>query len=208
MRVVGMDIHRSFAQVAILEDGQITRELRVDLVRGPLVNFAKTLSLDDEVVIEATGKDALREMRRLLGVLRTVDESALMEPQPSLAELPDLLERAAATGLRPQLEITGEQVRLPAAIDLSAYRIIQEALTNALKHGGPCDVRVGVHYLPDGLSMEIRNTPRRNAPSVATERGGHGVVGMRERVAMCGGTLTAGPNSAGEFVVAARLPVG
>ena len=159
-------------------------------------------------VIESTGQDALREMRRLLGVLRTVDESVLLEPQPTLEQLTDLIDRAAAAGLRPTLTIQGEQTRLPAAVELSAYRIVQEALTNALKHAGACDVIVELKYDADRLLVKVASSAPRpeHRRSPVDGDGGHGLIGMRERAAFCGGDVSARRDANGGFVVTASLP--
>jgi signal transduction histidine kinase len=156
--------------------------------------------------IETTGQQALEELRRLLGVLRTVDETLLLAPQPSMAHLDDLVARAEAAGLRPDIRVTGTPNGLPAAVDLSAYRIVQESLTNVLKHAGPTSVTVAIEYAPDAVRLEIRNPAGRRVDGVAS--GGHGLLGMRERASLCGGDLAAGREPDGGFAVRAALPVG
>jgi signal transduction histidine kinase len=155
--------------------------------------------------IEATGREALVELRRLLGVLRSGDEHAATAPQPGLGSLDTLLGQVRDTGLHVDLRVEGDRVALPAGVDLSAYRIVQEALTNTLKHAGPARVQVHVRQETGALAVEVVD----DGQGVVThERGGHGLVGMRERVAMFGGELFAGCGSDGGFVVRATLPVG
>lgn len=159
--------------------------------------------------IEATGREALTEMRRLLGVLRAGDPIP-STPQPSLARLPELVEEMRASGLPVELEVVGTPHPLPLGVDLSAYRVIQEALTNALRHAGRTATRVVVRYDDDALDVEIVDQGRTagDAPAVAPGgAGGHGLAGMRERVALVRGELEAGPRPGGGFRVRARLPV-
>jgi signal transduction histidine kinase len=154
--------------------------------------------------IEATGSEALAEMRRLLGMLRTHDEDIALAPQPSLRYLDVLAAQVREAGLPVELSVEGEPIELPPGVDLSAYRIVQEALTNALKHAGPATARVVVRYGKDNLELEIADT----GPGTAAGDGeGHGLVGMRERVSLYGGRLDAGPRGGGGFAVRARLPL-
>jgi len=156
--------------------------------------------------IEATGRQALTEMRRLLGVLRD-DGAAAMAPQPSLGGLEDLVDEVREAGLTVSIEVEGEARPLPAGIDLSAYRIVQEALTNALKHGGPeTQVRIVIAYGDDEVSVEVLDDGR-GAAAPLVDGGGHGLIGMRERAEVCGGHLTAGPRPGGGYAVRARLPL-
>jgi signal transduction histidine kinase len=154
--------------------------------------------------IEATGSEALAEMRRLLGMLRTHDEDVALAPQPSLRYLDALAAQVREAGLPVELSVEGEPIELPPGVDLSAYRIVQEALTNALKHAGPTSARVLVRYGKDDLELEIADT---GAGAVASDGEGHGLVGMRERVSLYGGRLEAGPRDGGGFAVRARLPL-
>jgi signal transduction histidine kinase len=154
--------------------------------------------------IEATGSEALAEMRRLLGMLRTYDEDVALAPQPSLRYLDALAAQVREAGLPVELSVEGEPIELPPGVDLSAYRIVQEALTNALKHAGPTSARVVVRYGKDDLELEIADT---GAGAVASDGEGHGLVGMRERVSLYGGRLEAGPRDGGGFGVRARLPL-
>jgi signal transduction histidine kinase len=154
--------------------------------------------------IEATGSEALAEMRRLLGMLRRDDEEITLAPQPSLGYLDTLAAQTREAGLPVDLSVEGEPIELPPGVDLSAYRIVQEALTNALKHAGPATARVVVRYGKDDLELEIADT----GPGAAASDGeGHGLVGMRERVSLYGGRLEAGPRDGGGFAVRARLPL-
>ena len=154
--------------------------------------------------IEATGSAALAEMRRLLGMLRRDDEEIALAPQPSLRFLDTLAGQVREAGLPVELSIEGEPVELPPGIDLSAFRIVQEALTNALKHAGPATARVVVRYGDHDLDLEIADTGIGADPS---NGGGHGLAGMRERVSLYGGKIEAGPRDGGGFAVRARLPL-
>jgi signal transduction histidine kinase len=175
--------------------------------------------------IESTGRQALVEMRRLLGLLRDGDqEDAALAPQPSLEYLDSLAAAAREAGLPVEVTVEGEPRPLPAGVDLSAYRIVQEALTNSLKHAGPARAKVRVRYgrevlevqvTDDGESLEPPSAaaaPFRPADSPVDSdrrrrRSGNGLIGMRERVAMFGGTLEAGASPGGGYRVAARLPL-
>jgi signal transduction histidine kinase len=157
--------------------------------------------------IEATSRAALTEMRRLLGVLRDggggrVDPT--LEPAPGLADLDQLISRTAQAGVRVDLDVRGRRRPLPAGVDLTAYRIVQEALTNVVRHAEADTSRVVVTYADDALCLEITD-PGRGAPIPVGE--GHGIVGMRERVGLYGGTFEAGPRRPHGFRVAARLPL-
>ncbi|HXL44153.1 MAG TPA: histidine kinase [Gaiellaceae bacterium] len=154
--------------------------------------------------IEATAVEALAEMRRLLGVLRKGDEELALAPQPSLRHLGTLVAQVREAGLPVELSVEGETTALPPGVDLSAYRIIQEALTNALKHAGPATARVLVRYGPEDLEVEVTDTGRR---PTGGDGSGHGLVGMRERVTLFGGQLEAGRPGEGGFAVRARLPL-
>jgi signal transduction histidine kinase len=155
--------------------------------------------------IEYAGRAALVEMRRLLGLLHAGEAGALA-PQPSLAELDALVERSRAAGLPVEVRVLGERRPLPAGIDLAAYRIVQEALTNTLKHAGAAPTEVHLRWGEDELELEILD---RGGAGMARNGsgGGHGLVGMAERVRLYGGELEAGPRPAGGFRVRARLPL-
>jgi signal transduction histidine kinase len=154
--------------------------------------------------IRSSAEEALADMRRMLGVLRESGEGADRVPQPGLARLPELVEHARAAGVDVTLEVAGTPRPLPPSVDLSAFRIVQEALTNVRKHasGAPATVRVG--WEPSALAVAVRD---RGPGTVAGGSGGHGLVGMRERVRLHGGELRAGPAPDGGFEVAAVLPL-
>ncbi|MEU4253165.1 histidine kinase [Amycolatopsis sp. NPDC026612] len=154
-------------------------------------------------VIETTGRDALTELRRMLGVLRDTDSRDLFEPAPGLARLDGLVARTAAAGVTVDVVVRGTPRPLPAGVDVSAYRIVQEALTNVVKHAGTPTCRVTIAYGEDAVLLTVTDDGRGGPP----QPGGHGLVGMRERAALCGGELRAGPVPGG-FEVAARLPDG
>ena len=159
--------------------------------------------------IAATGRQALVEMRRLLGVLRgDGDQAPSLAPQPGLADVGSLVEQVGRAGLRVELVVEGAQVPLPAGVELSAYRIVQEALTNAVKHAGPGRARVLVRYGEDDLRLRVVDEGRADEPGPPGGRAGVGLVGMRERVHLFGGELHAGPGPDGGFTVDARLPIG
>ena len=156
-------------------------------------------------VVEETGRQALAEMRRLLGILREEGESADRAPQPGIGIIRDLVAHVRDAGLPVELTVEGEPVLLPPGVDLSAYRIVQEALTHALEHDGPAHAWVAVRYGESDVEVEVENDGRVDANG---DGDGHGLLGMRERVALCGGELRAEPRSGGGFRICARLPVG
>jgi signal transduction histidine kinase len=158
--------------------------------------------------IEQTGRQALTEMRRLLGMLRKDDDELALAPQPSMEHLELLVSQVREAGMPVELEVEGEPEPLPAGVDLSAYRIVQEALTNALKHAGPARALVRVRYRRDELELEIVDDGPGPAVDATNGAGGHGLIGMRERVSMFGGDLAAGERSGGGYSVHARLPLG
>ena len=155
--------------------------------------------------IAETGRTALVEMRRLLGVLRTQDGVAERAPQPGIDQLEDLLEQVRSTGVTVEFRVDGVPVELSQGVALAAYRIVQESLTNARKHGGPLvSACVGMHYNERELRLRVVDDGRgAHAP---TDGQGNGLAGMRERVAMFGGELSAGPLPTGGFQVEAVLP--
>ena len=157
--------------------------------------------------IENSARQALAETRRLLGVLRDPDEEAGLAPQPGIGELDALAASVRAAGLPVNLVIDGDPAALPAAVDVSVYRIVQESLTNVLKHAGPASADVTIECAGDTVTVEVTDDgiaePGRRAAA-----GGHGLAGMRERAAVFGGELAAGPRPGGGFAVCARLPFG
>jgi signal transduction histidine kinase len=152
-----------------------------------------------------TARDALGEMRRVLGVLRSDDEAeADRAPQPGLARLDELVDTARASGTDVRLTLSGRVVPLPQGVDLCAYRILQEALTNARRHAPGATVDVEIVYDDETLRLRVRD----DGPGPSSEQpDGHGLLGMRERAIMVGGTLTVGPAEGGGFEVAAELPI-
>ncbi|WP_407565821.1 sensor histidine kinase [Streptomyces sp. 184] len=154
--------------------------------------------------VEASAEQSLAEVRRILGLLRTSDDGTQWRPQPSLDRLAELVAEYRAVGMPVRLERTGEVRALAGGLELSAYRIVEEALTNVLKHTDPTRVTVTLHYGPARLDVAVEDdgTVRDCAPST----GGHGIPGMRERAAVAGGSLDARRTAAG-FLVSARLPV-
>jgi signal transduction histidine kinase len=156
--------------------------------------------------VEQIGRQALTEMRRMLGVMRTGEEptAVALTPQPGLQHLDRLIAQVEEAGLPVDLRIEGERPELSPGVDLSAYRIVQEGLTNALKHSKGAHAEVVIRYIDSSVQLEISD----DGPGGANGDGkGHGLVGMRERVALYGGTLEAGPREGGGFVLRARLPV-
>lgn len=168
--------------------------------------------------VRDTGRGAMTEMRRMLDVLRE-DDTAQRTPQPGLGSLDRLLEETRATGLRVDLTVTGATVALPAGLDLAAYRIVQEALTNARKHGGPLlsvvavtvsyqDGEIDLRVVDDGADADPARPRASGRSGAQPAMPGHGLVGMRERVAAYGGSMEAGPQPGGGFEVHAVLPIG
>ena len=155
--------------------------------------------------IEVTGRDSLGEMRRILGALRG-DDDAPLAPQPGLEQFAQLVRHCEEAGLPVEVELAGSPRELPAGIELATYRIVQEALTNAVKHAGPAHAVVRLDYGDDRLDIEVTDDGRGAAADTITS-GGQGLVGMRERVELFGGTFAAGPRTGGGYRVKARLPV-
>ena len=156
--------------------------------------------------VEATGREALTEMRRLLGILRPDGEDADHSPQPSLDRLGALIARSRDAGLDVELRIEGRAAPLAPGVDLTAFRLVQEGLTNALKHAGPAHAEVVLRYAPRALDVEVRDDGR-GAPRVNGDGAGHGLIGMRERVALYDGALETGARDGGGFAIHAHLPL-
>jgi signal transduction histidine kinase len=155
--------------------------------------------------VQETGRQTIVELRRLLGILREDGQAVPLAPQPGMAHLDLLLEQIREAGLPVELRIQGRPTPLPPGVDLAAYRIVQEALTNTLNHAGPAHAEVIVRYAERALELEVVDDGR--GPPPTSSGGGHGLVGMRERAALYGGTLQAGPRAdAAGFAVRARLP--
>jgi signal transduction histidine kinase len=177
--------------------------LQVGAVRHKL---ADTLPEDGEALkgVEQTGRTALTEMRRLLGAMRREGDDLALAPQPGLGDLGVLLEQVGRAGLPVRLHVDGEPYPLPHALDLSAYRIVQEGLTNALKHARASQADVTVRYGSDELDIEVRD----DGDGALPDHGhGHGLVGVRERVKIYGGEMTADTATGGGFVLSTRLPL-
>jgi signal transduction histidine kinase len=205
------------ARIAVAEErARIARELhdivahamsvmvlQVGAVRHKLPH---TLEEDREALgrVEQAGRTALAEMRRLLGAMRGDGDGVELGPQPGLDALDSLVEDVAHAGLPVQLHVDGEPYAVPRAIDLSAYRIVQEGLTNALKHAHASHADVTVRYRRDELEVEVADDGKGPA---ATNGHGHGLIGIRERAKIYGGEMSAGAAPAGGFILSARLPV-
>jgi signal transduction histidine kinase len=154
--------------------------------------------------VEQVGREALAEMRHLLDAMRDDGEDLELGPQPGLDRLDALLEDVGRAGLPVRLHVDGDPLQLPRGIDISAYRIVQEGLTNVLKHSGASQAEVGVEYGRDQLRIEIRDNGR---GPVARNGGGHGLIGIRERVKLYGGEMSTGSVNGRGFVLSARLPL-
>ncbi|MDA0638964.1 sensor histidine kinase, partial [Nonomuraea sp. MCN248] len=199
------------------ERARIARELHDIVVHGVSVMTMRTggvrLMLGQErqaereilATVEATGREAVEELRLMLNLLRGPETDGTV-PLAGLDRLDELAGQMSAAGLTVKTEIRGEPVPLPPGLDLSAYRIVQEALTNTLKHAGPTEVTVTVGYRPGELTLEVVDRGPTGPPPRAGESG-YGLVGMRERVALFGGTLSTGPVPEGGFRVRAVLPL-
>ena len=177
--------------------------LQVGAVRHKLPD---ALAEDSDALrsVEQAGRTALAEMRGLLAAMRRDGEEAELTPQPGLDGLDALLEEIGRAGLPVQLHVDGEPAALPRGIDLSAYRIVQEGLTNALKHARASNAEVTVRYRPDELQIEVRD----NGEGSSTSNGlGHGLVGVRERVKIYGGQMSAGSANGSGFILSTRLPL-
>ena len=202
---------------ADVERGRIARELH-DVIAHALsvmivqTGAARTISTSDPehadrllARVEAVGQDSLSELRDVLGRLRTGGDAAPLEPRPGLAHLDELVHRFQATGLPVELAITGKRRHVSASVDLAAYRIVQEGLTNALKHAQrPTRVEVKLAFTPTDIALEVRDDAPQRSKAVAN--GGHGLSGIRERAALLGGSAAAGPIAGGGFRVSAVLP--
>jgi signal transduction histidine kinase len=159
--------------------------------------------------ISSTGREALTELRRLLGVLRSEENAGERTPQPGTQSLSELAGRVRVVGLPVQLDIVGNVDDLPTGVGLGIYRIVQEALTNSLKHAGPgSSAVVRVERIGDRIDLSIVDNGRRASGALVGVSGGNGLIGMRERALVFGGTLEAGPRAAGGWAVHASLPIG
>ena len=210
------DRERDMADAALEERARIARELHDVIAHAVslmvvqasaerrLLDPDQRRTADTLETIESSGREALGELRRLLGVLRAHGRERLA-PQPGLDTLPDLLDEGRRGGHEIHLEIDGEPVRLPAGLDLTAYRIVQEGLTNARKHAAGAAVDLTLRWRPSELEIEVED--HGPGPPVNPNGTGHGLIGMRERAALYGGSLRTGPGTGGGFRVLARLPI-
>ncbi|MGZ4114834.1 MAG: sensor histidine kinase, partial [Actinomycetota bacterium] len=216
-RRIVLDRELATREATVAERGRIARELH-DVVAHHMsvmvvqAAAARAVGETDPAAaaealrrVEESGRAGLAEMRRLLG-LADGDDRGEREPQPGLARLDELLEAMRATGLPVEAVVEGTPRPLPPGVDLSAYRVVQEALTNSLKHAGGARARVVLRYEPNALDLEILDDGPGPAGEAAAS-GGCGLIGMRQRVQLCGGAFAAGPADGGGFVVHARLPV-
>ena len=205
---------------AAVERARITRELH-DII-GHTLNLivvqagaARTVfksrpdqALDSLNAIETTARQSLSDMERMLGILRPPEaEAAPYSPQPGLRQVYRLAEQFSVAGLPVEVNVAGEPHKLPTSLDLTAYRIVQEALTNALKHAGPSRARVAISYLADKLELDIVDNGRGPGDDGHVAGSGRGLIGMRERVSLFGGELDVGPAAEGGFRVHASLPL-
>jgi signal transduction histidine kinase len=158
-------------------------------------------------LIQQTSRQVLAELRSMLEVLSSDEAGPGLAPQPSLGEVDQLVAQSRTAGLPVELVVTGQRRELPAIVDLAAYRIVQEALTNIRTHAGPAHARVELRYTDDALALEVTDDGRAGAGELGNGGGGRGLVGMRERVALVGGRLEVGPRPGGGFRVAALLPL-
>ena len=202
-------------QAVVDERQRIARELHdiiahsvsVMTVQAGAVRRRLTEEQDTEraslLAVERTGREAMAEMRRLVGMLREDDAAPSYGPQPGMQTIETLVSTVRGAGLPVELDVEGTSRELPPGIDLAAYRVVQEALTNALKHAGPARAWVRVHWGADELTLEVANDGR-NTP----EGNGYGHVGMQERLRLYGGRLESGARPEGGYVVRAHVPIG
>jgi signal transduction histidine kinase len=205
------------ARIAVAEErARIARELHDIVAHAVSVivlqvgavrhNLPETLGQDKDALrgVEQTGRTALADMRRLLGAMRNDGERLDLAPQPGLGSLDPLLDEFRRAGLPVRLHVDGEPVPLPRTLDLSAYRIVQEGLTNALRHARASQADVVVRYRSDQLQIDVRDDGH---GSSATDGLGHGLVGVRERVKLYGGEMTAGAAAGGGFALRTSFPL-
>ncbi len=213
---VESDHEEAAAEVLRQERGRLARELHDVIAHGVSVMGVQAaaaravLRTDPDAsavalrAVEEQSRECIAELQRLLGVLREGVVEAPVEPQPGLGHLDPLLSRVRAAGVPVELHLHGTVRAVPPGIDLTAYRVVQEVLTNTLKHAGPARAEVSVTYGPAALAIAVTDDGR---PARASAGAGHGLVGMRERVILYGGTVSAGARRTGGFQVLARLPL-
>jgi signal transduction histidine kinase len=188
------DVVAHSVSVMVMQAGALRRMLPAEQARAAEV--ART--------VERTGREALVELRRMLGLLRDDAERVPLAPQPGLARIRELVESTEAAGVPVTLAVDEPPGLLSPGVDLCAFRIVQESLTNVIKHAGPASVRVGVHFPAGAVDLEVVDDGRGGSTAPG---GGHGLLGMQERVAVFGGELTVGPEPDGGFAVRATLPL-
>jgi signal transduction histidine kinase len=210
------DRERDMTEAALEERARIARELHDVIAHAVslmvvqasaerrLLGADQRRTADTLETIEGSGREALGELRRLLGVLRARGSERLA-PQPGLEALPELLDEGRRGGHEIRFEVEGEPVRLPAGLDLTAYRIVQEGLTNARKHAPGAAVDITLRWQPAELEIEVIDDGQ--GPPNTANGAGHGLIGMRERVALYGGSVRTEPAAGGGFGVHARLPI-
>jgi signal transduction histidine kinase len=165
-------------------------------------------ALNSLSIIETSSRQAVAELYRLLGLLRDETQVEEYTPQPGLQQLDKLVAEMQASGLRVEVKTVGERREIPQTVDLSAYRIIEEALTNTLKHAGPVKATVVLGYQNDALVLDVADTGKGSKDTGEPQPGGRGLIGMRERVKLLNGEFSAGNSPHGGFLVSARLPLG
>lgn len=217
--LLGLALRRKHeeAELAVVDErARIARELHdvvghgVSVMTVQAAAVRRLLRPDQErerealLAVERTGREALAEMRRMVGILRRADEAGALAPQPSLEHVGKLVEQAREAGLPVDLRVEGDAVPLPAGVDLTAYRLVQEGLTNALKHARATRAEVLVLYGERHVEVAVTDDGRGNGSGAS---GGQGLLGIRERVAVYGGELQVGARPAGGFRLRARLPV-
>jgi signal transduction histidine kinase len=171
------------------------------------VSLADPRAAQQAALVRETGREALEELRHILGVLRERDAGAPLDPQPTLADLDRLAQQSRDAGMEVSVAVQGARRRLPATVERTAYRLVQEALTNVHKHAANAATEVGVRYGRERLEVTVRNArPDGPQPGLEATGGGHGLLGLRERVTLLGGTFQAGPRLDGGFEVCATLP--
>ena len=190
------DVVAHSMSVMVVQAGAARRVLDTDPERAS----------DALAAIESTGRESLDEMRRILGVLRHDDEGADFTPTPTFQDFERLANQYESAGLPVAITVEGDVAELPQSLELSAYRVVQEGLTNTLKHAGPANATVRLVYLSDQFEVHVSDNGR--GASANDSGAGQGLVGMRERVEAFGGTLKAGPQAGGGFALAAAFPIG
>src|SRR5215207_4978762 len=172
------------------------------------VSLGDPAAAQQAALVRQTGREALQELRDILGILREGEDRALLDPQPTLADLDRLVQQSRDTGMAVSVAVDGTRRQLPATVERTAYRLVQEALTNVHRHAANAATEVGVRYGREELEVAVRNARPANGPhpGLALASGGHGLVGLRERVILLGGTFQAGPRLDGGFEVRASIP--